>query len=190
MISYIKGLILNISTKYLIVLVNNIGYKVFLKNEILLSSNVGKEVEFYIYQNIKEDSMDLFGFVTIEELEMFEKLISVSGIGPKSALGILTAVKVDEINNAIIMQDPNRLTKVAGVGKKTAERLVLELKGKTDTNLRFESGDVVSDDMQILEVLQNLGYALNESREAIKKIDPSIDNIDDKIKFALKALAK
>jgi Holliday junction DNA helicase RuvA len=118
MISYLKGKILNKGKNYLVVLVNDIGYKVFVNETIYAEVDIKQEVEFYIYHHIKEDMSDLYGFFQLEQLEMFEMLLSISGVGPKSALGVLGIAKVEHIKDSIARGDSSLLTKVSGIGKK------------------------------------------------------------------------
>jgi holliday junction DNA helicase RuvA len=191
MISKIKGKIEYIKDSYAVIDVNGIGYKVFSTPYILGKISGGGEVSFFTYTYVREDILALYGFLNLEELEMFELLISISGIGPKAAMGILTIADVKTIRTAILNEDPSVLTKVSGVGKKTAERVILELKNKisglslTDS----EKKDVLADN-DALEALVSMGYSINESREALKSVSAEIKDVGERVKLALKNLGK
>jgi len=130
MVSFLRGKILNKGQGYIIVEVNNIGYQVFVNPIMFADFDVGQAVEIYTHQYVREDALDLYGFKSLEELEMFELLLSISGIGPKSALGVLSVASVADIKESISRGDSSLLTKVSGIGRKTAERVVLELREK------------------------------------------------------------
>jgi Holliday junction DNA helicase RuvA len=191
MISYLEGKIKNKGSNYLIILVNSIGYKVFVNNAVLEDVSLGEDKEIYIFQNVKEDALDLYGFKNMEELELFELLLSISGIGPKGALAVLSIASVSDIKNSISRGDSSLLVKVSGIGKKTAERVVLELRDKVG-NLEsgvegFESGaDSAGSDE--IDALMALGYSMNEAREALRKVAPEISDSGERIREALKKL--
>ena len=189
MISYLKGKIINKGSGYVIIRVNDIGYKVFVNASVYAESAINDEKEIYTHQHVREDTLDLFGFKNLQELELFELLISISGIGPKTALGVLAAGSVSEIKESIAHGDPHLLTKVSGIGKKTAERVVLELKDKIgyiDFGAKVESGIASSGDE--IDALVALGYSLQQAREALKKVDTNIKDSGKRIKEALKNL--
>ncbi|MFH0968895.1 MAG: Holliday junction branch migration protein RuvA [Patescibacteria group bacterium] len=191
MISKIKGTIEYFKDSYVVVDVNGVGYKVFSTTYVLGKIAGRGNVEFFIHTYVREDILALYGFLSLEDLEMFELLISISGIGPKAAMGILTIADVKTIRTAILNEDPSVLTKVSGVGKKTAERVILELKNKisglslTDS----EKKDVIADN-DALEALVSMGYSINESREALKLVPSDIKDVGERVKLALKNLGK
>jgi Holliday junction DNA helicase RuvA len=191
MITYLKGKIQYIGQNYIEVNVGSIGYRVFVGENIINSLHVGKEIEIFTHQHVREDTLDLFGFLTRPELGLFEKLIGISGIGPKTALGVLSLASVDDIESAIIRGDAAILTKVSGVGKKTAERIVLELKNKFKGKVELgerQSGNF--EDSDVLDALVGLGYGIDDARSALKNIDSEIKGADEKIKACLKALGR
>lgn len=193
MISYLNGKILNKRESFVIVVVGGIGYKVFVNSSILSEVNGGQEVEFYIHQHVREDALDLYGFHSLEELELFELLLSISGIGPKSALGVLTIAPVQDIKDSIARGDSDLLIKVSGIGKKTAERVVLELRDKVGSISFGESGLSGFDNNMIsssdeMDALVALGYSLQQAREALRKVDPKIVDSGERIKAALQAI--
>jgi Holliday junction DNA helicase RuvA len=189
MIAYIQGTILAKGSNYLIVIPDTIGYRVFVSSEIVSESPQGAVIELFTYHSVKEDAQDLYGFRTQSDLAMFEKLISISGVGPKSALGVLAAASVQELESAIVRGDASILTKVSGIGKKTAERIVLELKGKISSFEIGSQGHEVSQDVEVLEALESLGYSLEHAREALQQLDSSL-SVDAKIKEALRYLGR
>ena len=189
MIASLKGKIKYIRGSYVVVDVGGVGYKVFTTPYTLGKIAGGDEVEFVIYTYIREDTFALYGFLGLEELEMFELLISISGIGPKAGLGLLTVASVKTIKTAILNEDPSILTKVSGVGKKTAERVILELGNKIAALPEDEKEGALSDSDSI-EALMGMGYSVTEAREALKTVPKDIIDVGPRIKHALKNLGK
>jgi len=186
MIAYLRGKIIFKEADFLILEVNDVGYKIYCLALLLEEVSIGQELELHTYQYIREDAMDLFGFTNLEELEIFKKLNSVAGIGPKTALGVLTVSSPTEIMEAVGRNDPSLLTKVSGIGKKTAERIVLELKGKMPKALKV--ADEGSGNAEVIEALMGLGYKIKDAREAVRKIPKSVTETSEKVKAALKLL--
>lgn len=186
MIAYIKGKI-KFKGSYLIVETNGVGYKVAVVLDVLNNKKVGDEVEFFVHQHLREDADDLYGFVTINELNFFEDLISVSGVGPKSAMNILSRFKIDEVKRSIVSEDTSLLTKVSGIGKKTASRLILELKNKIDlvdmAGKKATPASKTND--ETMDALISLGYSRSQAWQALQKIDSSL-SLEDKVRQALK----
>jgi holliday junction DNA helicase RuvA len=190
MLSYLKGTIQYIGQNYVEVLVNDLGYKVFVTESFLNSGNVGKEIEVFTHQHVREDVLDLFGFDNREQMELFEKLIGVSGIGPKTALGVLSAATIDEIETAVINDDVSVLTKVSGIGAKTAERIVLELKSKYKGKVApVSKSGKTNDDFDVIDGLIGLGYSAEQARSALRQVDKEL-GADEKIKLCLKILGR
>lgn len=188
MISYIKGKILIKEEGFVIVIVNDIGYKVFTIERDLAGLKVGDTVEFYIYHYVREDEVRLYGFASRQDQEMFELLFSVTGIGPKSAMGILNTATVDSIKAAIAKSDISLLTKVSGVGKKTAERVILELSSKVkDFGGITKETEGMSD---ALEALMSLGYSRSQAFQALEKVPAEVLDPGEKVRLALKNLGK
>lgn len=194
MISYLNGKIINKGNSFIIIDVGSIGYKVFINSLLYSEINIGDELTIYTYQYVREDSLDLYGFKSSEELEMFELLLSISGIGPKSALGVLAIASIESIKGSIISGDPSLLTKVSGIGKRTAERVVLELREKigqiTDSRPQAEdgSGSIASGDE--IDALMALGYSMIQAREALRQVDVGIKDSGERIRQALKGLGR
>ncbi len=195
MISFLKGAILNKGAGYVIIRVGDIGYKVFINPVFYADLDIGQETEVYTHQHVREDALDLFGFRSLLELELFELLLSVSGVGPKSALGVLTIAGAQDIKESIARGDSTLLTKVSGIGRRTAERVVLELREKIlKTLLRqgyggqaTDSGMVVGDE---IDALMALGYSMTQARDALCQVDASVKDSGERIKQALKKLGK
>lgn len=189
MIAHIKGKILEKTNKYLVVETGGIGYLIFASTDTLASAkNIGEEISLSTYLAVRENAMDLYGFQTIDEKKFFELLIGVSGIGPKNALSILSLAPVETLKKAIATGDTSYMTKVSGIGKKTAEKIVVELRDKLAKEGHQDDGTLAGAG-DALMALMSLGYSQNESREALKEIDKNL-TLNEKIKEALKILGK
>ncbi|PIR97309.1 MAG: Holliday junction branch migration protein RuvA [Candidatus Doudnabacteria bacterium CG10_big_fil_rev_8_21_14_0_10_41_10] len=186
MISYLKGSVLSKQANYATVETQGVGYKVFIPVSSLLELRLEQEIELYIRTYVREDQFSLYGFLSPKELELFELLISVSGVGPKVALAVLSGGTVEVITSAIGSGDPSIFTKVSGVGKKTAERIVVELKEKIGTGDLKSSKDL----SESLDALVALGYSKLEAREVLKRISSKDLDSGSIIKEALRVLGK
>jgi Holliday junction DNA helicase RuvA len=189
MIAHLQGKILHTTDKFTIVDVKGVGYKVFLSAVHISSCNIGDDKSFWIYTAVRENALDLYGFENINEMNFFELLLDVSGIGPKGALGILSIASIDSLQRAIATGDTGYLTKVSGIGRKTAEKIVIELRDKLKA-YKGESGTSgeLREESDIIEALKSLGYSQNEARDALNQIPSSIIDMNGKIKEALKIL--
>jgi Holliday junction DNA helicase RuvA len=192
MIAFLRGKIINKTTNYAIIEVENVGYSVYINERLLGELPINQEVEIYTHQYVREDALDLFGFKTLADLEFFELLLTVSGIGPKSAMGVLSIASADDIKETILRGDSTLLTKVSGIGKKTAERLVLELREKIGklnfyNKLTGEKSVPSSDE---IDALMALGYSLQQAREALGQVDPQVKGSGERIREALKVMGK
>lgn len=192
MISFLRGRIINKSSNFAVIEVNNIGYQIFSGSNFLNDLRLGEEAEIYTHHHIREEANDLYGFKDAEELELFELLLTVSGVGPKSALGVISIAAAGDIKEAIVRGDANLLTKVSGIGKKTAERVVLELKNKiirsgTSASVINSAVTLGSDE---IDALMSLGYSLSEARAALNLIGSEISDSSARVKAALKKMAK
>ncbi len=192
MIAFINGTIKNKGAGYAIVLVKGLGYKVFVNEAVYSDLDIGQEVELYVYQKVREDALDLYGFSSLDQLELFELLLSISGVGPKSALGVLSVAKVEDIKETIAKGDSSLLIKVSGIGKKTAERVVLELREKVGvlssmgTGSGQKPGFSASGDE--IDALVALGYSIMQARDALSKVDSKIIDSGERIKLALRSI--
>ena len=174
----------------IITVADGVGYRVRVSAYTFGKLAGKKEVDLFIHTHIREQELSLYGFLTQEELEMFELLISVSGVGPKAALGILSIADPQTVRTAIIGRDTSILTKVSGVGKRIAERVVIELQNKITTVEGGESIKTVTEDSDVIDVLVNMGYSISEARDALRAVGKGISDIGEKIRRALKHLGK
>lgn len=187
MISYISGKVIHKNEKMLVVSLGNIGYTIFTTENITAEANIESEISLWTHLAVRENSMELFGFKNKNDLNFFELLISISGIGPRGALGVMAITTVDTLSKAIATGDTSYLTKISGIGKKTAEKIVLELRDKLKSD-REDDDYSLRDEADALLALQSLGYAQREAREALQKISPDITDTAIKVKEALKIL--
>lgn len=179
MLSFLRGSILLKSEGHIILDVRDVGYRVAITKTLLVGLQIGETVELFLHHYLREDMSDLYGFREAIELELFEKLLSVSGVGPKSALAILGLAPATTLQTAIAQGDASLLTKVSGIGGKTAERIVLELRGKVAS---LGEGSQYSEE---IEALVNLGYSSAQAREALRKVDAQITDSSERIRQAL-----
>ena len=190
MISFIQGKIINKTDSCVTVLTNGwVGYDINLQSSKLAKLKVGEDTGLWTYMSVRENAMDLFGFETLEEKKLFLKFLDVSGVGPKTALHLISLGTVEEISSAIGRGDVTYLTKVSGIGKKTAERIVVELKSK----MAVGSGEsnVASGILgDVAEALFGLGYSKEEAREAVKNLKTDDKTSEQLMKEALKSLGK
>jgi holliday junction DNA helicase RuvA len=193
MIAYLKGKVINETDKSIIILVADIGYEVFLANKFLSKIKKEQDLDLYIYHKQREDAQELYGFENLEERDLFVKLISVSGVGPKSALNVMSIASIQDLKEAIVSGDADIFKKVSGIGTKTAERIIVELKTKfaSLSTSGVDNKDLKNDsNLEIFEALNALGFNDNEVREVYNQIPKDLETTSDKIKFALKLLKK
>lgn len=191
MISYLKGVVSYKLKSKVIIEVNNIGYSVFINENFLNDLKIGEETQIFTFQNVKEDALDLYGFKTLEELEFFELLISISGIGPKSGLSVLAVAQLSDIKESIVRGDSGLLTKVSGIGKKIAERVVLELKDKLlKIGGTYDLSISASFSADEIDALMALGYSVIEARDALNQVGNEIQDSAERIRQALKKMSK
>lgn len=194
MISYIIGDVRSISENEFVIETNNIGYLIKSSLSTLSLIELNNEYKIYTSLQVREDDMSLYGFYSKDELEMFLLLTSVSSIGPKNAIGILSSLEVDDIKLAIIESDIDKLTKAKGIGKKTASRIILELidKIKQMPNIKADSKKTltkVNEDIDVArEALINLGYAQNDINHVLNELITSDLTLEELVKESLKRL--
>ncbi len=188
MINFLKGIIEYKADSYIVIDVRDVGYSVFAPSRIISEMKEGLEIKLYTHQHVRENILDLYGFLKREDLDIFELLLDVSGVGPKSALGILSKASVDDIKKAIITQDHLYLIENRGIGKKTAERIVTELKNslKGGYNLSDAGNFSIDSSSEVLEALYSLGYSKSEAFDISKKIPAQLKDTDARIKWVLK----
>jgi holliday junction DNA helicase RuvA len=191
MISRLSGTVAHQDLKYVVLDVAGVGYKVFTPSPESHLANT--QAVFWTYMAVRDDAMDLYGFTNRGHLELFELVISVSGIGPKTALNILAVASPETLITAISSQDSSQLTKVAGIGKKNADKIVLELQDKLSPALQLlvdGRSSSAHHDSDAIEALKSLGYSREESRDALKSLAPTIVGTSARVKAALKHLGK
>jgi Holliday junction DNA helicase RuvA len=187
MIGYLEGTVRTSTLGSVILQTGGVGYKVALTKETVAHFLPGTQIAVFTYLAVREDVLDLYGFETEEELRLFELLLTVSGIGPKSALGILDIASVETLRSAIGSGNAAYLTTVSGIGKKTAEKIVLELRDKVGLGTEA-SGAALKGDSEALEAMRSLGYSSQEARDALRQVPQEITKSNDRLREALKIL--
>lgn len=191
MIASLQGVVRHKDLNSLVVEVGGVGYKVAVPTEVALDALPSEPVFLWTHLSVRETALDLFGFGDRESLETFELLITISGIGPKTALGILNVASPATLRQAVGSGDTSYLTRVSGIGKKNAEKIVLELKDK----LTMKEGEHslgegrAREEGDALEALVALGYSERDAREALKKVGKEVKGASERVKAALKLLA-
>ena len=201
MIAFVKGILDSVSEDKIIVENQNIGFEILVPGSVVSElPQVGNTVKIYTYTYVREDALQLYGFLTKDSMDMFKLLITVNGIGPKAALGILTAMDTDALRLAILSDDVKTLSKAPGIGKKTAQKLILELKDKMKLEDAFElklaheqeraavgAGEVSDGRQEAVEALVALGYSSADALRAVRKVtDVAPDDVEGLLKAALK----
>lgn len=193
MISYIVGVVDSVESDRVIIENNGIGYNIFMPQNCLEMIGIGEKIKIYTYFSVREDAMQLFGFLSRDELEMFKQLISVSGVGPKGGLAIIAACPGDSLQMAILSGDAKSISKAQGIGAKTAQRIIIELKDKIDIDemISVKNADTVNANSTVqsdaVEALATLGYSKTDAFDAVKKVGVSEDmDVETVLKLALK----
>ena len=192
MIGRIQGILVSVHPPRLLVDCQGIGYEVDVPMSTLYQlPQAGQKITLLTHFQVREDAQQLFGFATETEREAFRQLIKISGVGSRTALAVLSGMSVNELAQAIAMQEAGRLTQVPGIGKKTAERLCLELKGKLAPDLGIVGGkpQAIEASSEVLQALLALGYSEKEAHLALKQIPPDT-SVSDGIRMGLKYLSK
>lgn len=188
MIYSLKGTLASKEDGFLVVEVGGVGYKVFASKNTL-NYSYREEVLLYIHTHVREDLLDLYGFLSRDELVFFEQLIGISGVGPKSALAVMDVSDLPGLAAAIQEGRPDLLTQAPGIGRKTAERLVLELRGKVRIGGAESLVKTMDSDSDIIETLVALGYKKEVARSALSKLAKDISGTEERLKSALKILS-
>jgi len=194
MIGKLSGQFGGVQDGALIVEVGGVGYAVRVPANVLAAYNpstslrANSEITLFVHTAVREDAIDLYGFPTLGELAFFKQLMGISGIGPKTALGILNVSDISTLKRSIAQGDSSALTKVFGIGKKSAERIVVELRDKVTIEISIEPGAPRSADGEVIEALMALGYSASEARLAIKQAGASTGEFKDRLTSALKHL--
>lgn len=202
MIAFVRGKVADITESTVIVEAGNIGYEIYMPGNILGQSiRMGEEVKIHTYFHVREDVMQLFGFLVKDDLEMFKLLLGVNGIGPKGALGVLSGITADELRFAVLSDDVKTISKAPGIGKKTAQKLILELKDKLKLEDAFElklaheqmAAEALGEELnkdgrkEAVEALTALGYSNTEALKAVRAVsDVDESDVEAILKAALK----
>jgi Holliday junction DNA helicase RuvA len=189
MIGHLEGKVTKIAGGFAIISCGGVGYKVSATKETLARLKQKETAALWTHLAVREDSLDLYGFLNEEELNFYALLLTVSGIGPKSALAILDIANVEVLRSGIAAGKAEYLTKVSGIGRKTAEKIVLELRDKVGV---AESGSAaaLSGDEEALEAMRSLGYSIQEARDALRNVPPEIKKSGERVRAALKSVGK
>ena len=191
MIASLSGTVQVIREDYLIILVNGVGYQVQATRSVTDSiSHEGERVELFTYTHVRETALALYGFQTLEEREIFALLLGVSGIGPQTAMAVVSSFSPEALRSAIAQESISALTEIKGIGKKTAQRLMLDLRDKVAAPSEPVALGVAREgDQDVVRALTSLGYSLSEARAAISVIPEETDSLDARIMAALQTLA-
>lgn len=187
MIGHIAGTVHAIRAGFAIVSAGGVGYRIAASKETLSRLSTGSSASLWTYLAVRETALDLYGFPTETEQHFFELLLTVSGIGPKSALAILDSTDVETLRSAIARGNAGYLTNVSGIGKKTAEKIVVELKDKVGLATDGSSASMKGDE-EALEAMRSLGYSPSEARDALRKVPQELTKSNDRLREALKIL--
>lgn len=198
MIGFLNGSIDKVFFDKIIIDVNNVGYEVYMPESEVNNLEIGKKIKIYTHLHVREDDLRLFGFLSYETLEFFIKLISVSGVGPKVALGIISNISTNDMCIAIATDNVSELKKVPGIGPKMAQKIIFELKDKIlkeqmmdIKNITVSKNNVINTNInEAITALQVLGYTQKEIKEIIEKLNVENDSVEDIIKKVLKEKQK
>jgi len=184
MISYLEGIVKKKTDSYVIVMISDIGYQVFMPAKMLVNLKEGEKASIFVHDHLRENAHDLFGFSTHAELEFFWRLLDISGVGPRMAMNIIALGSIEDLVKNIEKGNIDYIFQVSGVGKKTAQKIVIELKGKLDLSGADE------EEQEVILALKNLGYTASQAREAVRKVSKEITETGDKVREALRYLSK
>lgn len=188
MIRMVRGSVMARGKDYLVIDVGGIGYKVFVPEPAALAANTNEELTLHTYLQVREDALNLFGFADAEELAMFELLLGVNGVGPKVAMATVGVLSPDMLRMAVSSEEPAMIARVPGVGKRTAEKIVLELRDKVK---HFGGSGVQSlayatdVDSEVIDALISLGYSVVEAQRAVQKLPKEAVGVEERLRLAL-----
>lgn len=204
MIAFLRGEIADITEGSLVLDVNGIGYEVLVPGQLISAvPGIGQTIKLHTYMQVREDAVVLFGFLTKDDLQMFRMLTGVNGVGPKAGLSILSAIGADDLRFAVLADDAKRIAKAPGIGAKTAQKIILELKDKLNVEEAFEKKLSSVQDVQgvtevsksrvvqdAVEALVALGYSSTEALKVVRSVKPAENmDVEDVLKEALKRMA-
>jgi Holliday junction DNA helicase RuvA len=191
MIGYLKGKVELLKRPFVIIDVNGVGYKVLVPETIYAKLSLGDVVKIFTYTYVREDALDLFGFLEAEDLGLFENLLTVSGVGPKTALNIFSFGERKDIVEAIIKGDVTFFTSVPRLGTKNAQKIIIELKNKMGSDSTLDlSGKDLLENAEVVQALKNFGFSVGEAQKAVREIKQVGLTTEDKIRLSLKNLGR
>jgi Holliday junction DNA helicase RuvA len=191
MIGFLKGKVELLKRPFVIIDVNGVGYKVLVPETIYAKLSLGETLKIFTYTYVREDALDLFGFLEAEDLGLFENLLTVSGVGPKTALNIFSFGERKDIVEAIIKGDVTFFTSVPRLGTKNAQKIIIELKNKMGSSADLDlSGKDLLENAEVVQALKNFGFSVGEAQKAVREIKQIGLTTEEKIRLALKNLGK
>ena len=191
MIGFLKGKVEFVDGQYIILDVSGVGYRVLTPSKIFSNAKIKEELKLFIYTHVREDTLDLFGFADLSDLKLFQQLISVSGVGPKTALSIFSFGERDSIIKAVIEGDVSFFTAVPRLGRKNAQKIIIELKSKLGSIEELDlTDDGIKSKDEVLAALKSFGFSSQESLEALRAVGKNAKTTEEKIRLSLKYLGK
>lgn len=190
MIGLLTGTIAFRNDPYLIIDVHGVGYKVLASPQVLVTSHLGDSVTLFIHTHVREDALDLFAFPSQQDLRVFDYLISVNGIGPKTAMGVFGVGSKEEIMGAIRKADVDFFTGVPRLGKKNAQKIIIELKNKLGSGEDLDLSEETEEEIEVINALVSMGFSEREARMAVKGIEENGKTVSERVKLALRQLGK
>ncbi len=191
MIGFLKGKVELLKRPFVIIDVNGVGYKVLVPETIYAKLSLGESLKIFTYTYVREDALDLFGFLEAEDLGLFESLLTVSGVGPKTALSIFSFGERKDIIEAIIKGDVTFFTSVPRLGTKNAQKIIIELKNKMGSSADLDlSGKDLLENAEVVQALKNFGFSVGEAQKAVREIKQIGLTTEEKIRLALKTLGR
>ncbi|OGH38897.1 MAG: Holliday junction DNA helicase RuvA [Candidatus Levybacteria bacterium RIFCSPLOWO2_01_FULL_38_21] len=191
MIGFLKGKVEFIDGQYIVLDVNGVGYRVLVPSKIFSNAKLKEDLKLFTYTYVRDDTLDLFGFSSIDDLKLFEQLISVSGVGPKTAVSIFSIGSRSTIIEAVVKGDVSFFIAVPRLGKKNAQKIIIELKSKMGSLEELDlSEEADMETKEVLSVLKSFGFSSKEAQDAIKNIDKKAERVEEKVRLALKYLGK
>lgn len=189
MISRIEGIVCEKGTDALVIMLGGLGIKVYVTQPCLSDVEVGKPLSLYTHLIVRQDLLALYGFLNEEELKFFVLLLGVSGVGPKLALSILSNTTTDAIRRAVVQEQPDFLSRIPGLGKKTAQKVVISLQGKISEDGSGNVADLHTSDFEVVEALTALGYSIVQAQTAVQSLPKGTpDDVEEKLRLALQSL--
>ena len=186
MIASISGKVIQLTKETVIIDINGLGFEVFVPKPLLSETEAGDLLYLYTYMLVREDNISLYGFASLEEKQFFQQFLTVGGIGPKLSLSILSSLSIDNIRSAILSEKPDYFSRVPGVGKKTAQKIIIQMQGKLPDSEGFAIRNITDVDDAVVDALISLGYSVVEAQTALQTIPKDTpDDVETKLRVAL-----